>query len=183
MKKICNVSNAVIEEVRDLIRDHDLGNQPCPVNWCHLGTCDQFAITYYNDPSWDVTHGPLGKNTKYNLNLITSYNKIIPQLKGSDTEFLLTKKFANSFMWRLIRLKQGQAYPPHQDKAFHRIHVPIYTNSDAKMAIWEDHSEGKKLVTEYHFPVGEAWAFREDLTHSAYNCGPGDRWHLIGISR
>jgi len=92
----------------------------------------------------------------------------LQQIIGADGPFGLAK-YAFIF-----KMKANGVTLKHQDliprwKNMFRIHVPIYTNSDAYL-ISNDHS--------VHFAQGHAWSFDNQSDHGVVN-GNEERVHLI----
>jgi hypothetical protein len=75
--------------------------------------------------------------------------------------------------FRIMRIKPKTTYSVHTDNS-KRIHIPLITNIGAYLLF----PEIEKLV---HMPAdGRVFLADTTLRHTAINCGPADRIHLVG---
>tara|TARA_R110002072_G_scaffold303069_1_gene492567 strand:+ start:41122 stop:41694 length:573 start_codon:yes stop_codon:yes gene_type:complete len=75
----------------------------------------------------------------------------------------------------LARLEAGHEIDRHRDAGpsnylTHKIHVPLQTNSEARMYIRPDY---------HHLRVGQAYELNNVISHGVENHGKTDRIHLI----
>ena len=139
------------------------------------GDYTQVGMTQYN---------PKAVNREYNIKISNKrpderhYNSLRPELEGSYIHEVMNTFRGEATRTRIAILKPGAAIKPHIDYNTDysvRYHIPLKTNDLCGF----DNVDKQGNREEIHMGLGECWFLNQGFTHSAWNNGDTERWHLI----
>lgn len=158
------------------------------VQFPELSYMSQFSImTIDGKNDWQSSTG-LWKDIK-NASSPREFCHVVEALKGTYLEFVITKKFPDSYRWRLWKQKPNECLRPHSDGDW-RIHIPIHTSPQCFLALLDDgvsdgEFEKETKITFYHLEEGSVYILNaHNKKHGVFNFSPDvERWHLVGSIR
>lgn len=153
-----------------------------------LRNMPQFSIMSLDGTNdWESSTGRWKDIT--NIKSPKEFCYVVEALRGTYLEFLVTKKFPNSYRWRLWKQKPNECLRPHSDGDW-RIHIPIYTTPQCFLALLDDklfdgEYEKETKITFYHLEENSVYILNaHNKKHGVFNFSPDvERWHLVGSIR
>lgn len=153
-----------------------------------LGEIDHAAILKQLNPRLEhmrennlMQYGLLGRNTNEGVDYGEGRTKCVTRLQSWDiwrhpednagpfAQLLARLHEYQICRTRIMRITSKVCYSWHMDET-PRVHVPLITNQHAFMVVGNE----SKHLTE-----GKLWWVDTTKYHTAMNCGPLDRYHLV----